>query len=227
MKQSLVTALLIACVASGCSKSSTRPMLPPVQVAVATTPVAALQALGLALDARDTTAYRELFTTDYVFRLDPRDPAFFEWPGPVLTRSDELIAAAHMFRVGNQTVAAANRIEVTWLDSLIAFPDGRPGKTSPYHAMIATRGRILADLGDAILDISDPQVFYLVRGDSAQIPPELGVAADSTRWFIERWEDYALASPAAWEHARNARPAQTTPGSRKLWGSLKKLYLPD
>lgn len=227
MKRLLVTALFLACVAAGCSKTPMRPVVPPAHAAVATTPVGAVQALGLACEARDTTAYRALFTVDYVFRLDPFDPSFYEYPGSELTRADELILAAHMFHLGNHTVAAASRIEVAWLDSLIESPDDRPGKTSPYHAMISTRGRILADLGDAIFDASDPQVFYLVRGDSALVPPGLGLAADSTRWFIERWEDYSLAPPAAWERTRDTRPMQTTPGGRKLWGSLKKLYLPD
>ena len=44
----------------------------------------------------------------------------------------------------------------------------------------------------AITIVNGNTTFYLVRGDSAQIPPDLkarGFVPDATRWYIERYED--------------------------------------
>jgi hypothetical protein len=51
------------------------------------------------------------------------------------------------------------------------------------------------DEGNA-LEVTGFALFYVVRGDSAAIPPELysrGFRPDSLRWWIERWEDETLA----------------------------------
>ena len=62
--------------------------------------------------------------------------------------------------------------------------------------------------------------FYLVRGDSAQIPPDLqarGLRPDRSRWWIERWEDETLRVPG--------RPGMATmPGRSITFGELKMLY---
>ena len=31
--------------------------------------------------------------------------------------------------------------------------------------------------------------FFLVRGDSAGVPADVSAPHDSTRWYVERWED--------------------------------------
>ena len=90
------------------------------------------------------------------------------------------------------------------------------------------------------LTITDPNkvtlvsgfaTFYLTRGDVAAIPDELkdrGFGPDSTRWYIERWEDdtanpqtggRALAAPVA--------PARATPALdefHRTWGGVKVTY---
>jgi len=75
--------------------------------------------------------------------------------------------------------------------------------------------------------------FYLARGDVAAIPQELldqGFHPDSTRWYIEKWEDdtansqtgggsRAVRAPAA--------PARAVPAYDTFyatWGSVKVIY---
>jgi len=58
--------------------------------------------------------------------------------------------------------------------------------------------------------------FHLVRGDSALLPQELldrGARRDSTRWYVERWDDETVG------------PAATLPARNLTWGRLKLLYL--
>jgi hypothetical protein len=63
--------------------------------------------------------------------------------------------------------------------------------------------------------------FFCVRGDSVAIPPELasaGVGPDSTRWWIERWED---ATTTATEPGMHPAPARTT-----TFTALKHQFMP-
>jgi hypothetical protein len=66
--------------------------------------------------------------------------------------------------------------------------------------------------------------LYFVRGDSACIPQELrdrGYEPDSTRWWIEHWEEFVVASGAP-SAPRVARPPPLRPVTL---GALKALYL--
>jgi hypothetical protein len=51
------------------------------------------------------------------------------------------------------------------------------------------------DSGNSV-EVTGNALFFLTRGDSAQIPPELiarGLRPDSTRWWMDRMEDETLA----------------------------------
>ena len=75
--------------------------------------------------------------------------------------------------------------------------------------------------------------FYLARGDVALIPDELkakGFGPDSTRWYIERWEDDTANNPtgggsalAAPRSPARARPAASA-DDRESWGEVKLTY---
>jgi len=59
--------------------------------------------------------------------------------------------------------------------------------------------------------------FFMVRGDSALIPADLaarGFRPDSTRWYIERWEDDTFQEVGA----------RAMPTSTATWGTIKVLY---
>ena len=59
----------------------------------------------------------------------------------------------------------------------------------------------------------------MVRGDSAAIPAELGFGPDSTRWYIERWEDETLSSGSRTLPVAAPQPARNT-----TWGMILTLY---
>lgn len=70
--------------------------------------------------------------------------------------------------------------------------------------------------------------FFLVRGDSAQIPADLlsrGALPDSTRWYLERHEDETAQTGSVLTAARSPRLA-AQPVKSTSWGAVKALYLP-
>ena len=56
--------------------------------------------------------------------------------------------------------------------------------------------------------------FFVVRGDSALIPQELGFKPDSNRWYIDQWRDETLGGPAAGPGPGRRRAACERPGPR-------------
>jgi hypothetical protein len=59
----------------------------------------------------------------------------------------------------------------------------------PWHQQIVAGVHLRIDTGEQEFNVEGLATFYLVRGDSALIPTDTGLRADSTRWWIERWED--------------------------------------
>src|SRR5262249_23904018 len=110
---------------------------------------------------------------------------------------------------------------LTFDRTFILEPDSRPGKTFPWHQEIKRNVVLSVDNGDQNFRITGAARFYIVRGDSALIPPELvqrGFHADPNRWWIERWEAEPL------DTSGTAPADSPTPTKTSTWGSLKALY---
>jgi hypothetical protein len=67
--------------------------------------------------------------------------------------------------------------------------------------------------------------FFLVRGDSVAIPPELNTrfGQDSTRWWIERWEDETQGGDAATRSRGDALAATGRAGTPLPRGTVGAL----
>jgi hypothetical protein len=154
---------------------------------------------------RDPSLYSEIFTDDYRFQFAANDSAGNAYRDSPWIREYELSSAQHMFTGGADRPPASD-ISITIDKLLVGLPDPRPGKNPKWHKSVRTH----VDLKITIEENGSPSVssvqgyalFYVVRGDSAVIPPELaaqGFKPDSTRWWIERWEDESIgnASPQA------------------------------
>jgi hypothetical protein len=167
-----------------------------------TSPVQALLLLEWCWDHRRVDRYRELFTDNYRGTcLDPTEPD--------VTRDEELDAAQRLF-------VRTNLIQFDFAGALVALPDPRPGKTDPWHKQVSVITRVGVTTRAQTRWVIDDVAFYLVRGDSALIPPDLidrGIGPDPSRWFIERWEDRGQPAPAV-------RPG--IPGTRISWCELKR-----
>jgi hypothetical protein len=231
--------LLIAGLVGGCWNPFS-PLIAPVN-GVSTPPPAPSSAPGVlrlfewCYNNKASAEYREIFSDDYRFFFSPVDSAGADYRSTPWTREDELISTTQLFE-GGSTEAAATSISLTLDKNFFVFPDPRYVATDlrgRWHKNIRTQVvlNIRTSDGNAI-DISGAANFYFVRGDSALIPEELrlrGFGPDSTRWYIQRWDDEtAQAGPGGTIASLPARrsPARfsTTLDLVASWGAVKSFY---
>jgi len=224
----VLSCALLFLAGAGCSQRASR-VVAPEPTAPAPEPNSpgnALQLLRYDWEHRAPGPYGLLFTEDYVFVFSERDSAGKPFLSKPWGREDELASAEHMFVTGTATDPPASSI---WLDypfPLITYPDDRDGKDARWHKQIRAQVLLRFNRGDSGFEVKGAELFYLVRGDSALIPPELrdqGFGPDSSRWWIERWVDESLQdqSPAP---ARLAPPAAAQPTRAWSLGAIKALY---
>jgi len=202
----------------GCGEDTT-PTAPsssePAPAAVS--PAAALRRLEWIFNHRSVDVYRTLLSADFVFVCSPTDSAGAAW-----TRDDELQFANHLF-LGGGGLAPATRIQLTLDKNFFVFPDPTCpwDPTGRWHRNVQSILSLVIALDEgSAYELQGHTNFYLVRGDSAAIavdPRAPGVVADSTTWFLRRWDD-----ETATEGGSPLRAAQPT--SNKTLCELKSLY---
>jgi len=186
-----------------------------------------------AYNNRDYTVYRTVFTDDYRFAFSALDTAGNRYRGDTWTRNDELASAQNLFN-------AASSITLQLDKSFAVFGDTRPGHGNPtYHKTIRTQVLLnIVTQDNSQINVQGKANFFLVRGDSAVIPLDLGLPPDSNRWYMDRWEDETAGALMSQALARlDARghvvvPART--GAKTglqdyfdaTWGWVKVIYHP-
>lgn len=215
-------AVLLASGALGCS--STKTVAPPADTGPAPdSPDNAVHRIEWTWNRLDPSAL-DLVTEDFVFAFAEGDSAGLPWPGSSWTRAVEVAALTRMF----DTTAAEPRVQslaITLDRAMVPLPDPRPGKNNRWHRTIRSHVDLTVRMHwRGVFDmqiVTGNALFFLVRGDSAAIPPELfarGVRPDSTRWWIERWEDETRS-----EGGGALRPQ---PASNVTLGMVKSMFLP-
>ena len=189
-----VALILAALGASSCSKDSSPTAPAPVDPApAANSPENALLRLQWAWVNRDPEVAEGLFTDDFVFVFSGTDSAGMAYRDAPWVREDELGCNQHMF-AGGASEPPATSITLDFDRVLRKSQDTRPGKRNKWHWRIETSVALTVRNVNQSFECNGRATFYFVRGDSAAIPPELvmqGVRPDSTRWWIERWEEEA------------------------------------
>lgn len=151
-------------------------------------------------DHRSITDYEEVFTDDFLFAFAATDSAGRSFQGAVLTRTDEIETARHLF-LGGGSSPPATSVSLQLDQSLFAEQDTRPGKRdTTYHREIVTSVVLRIDTDAESFQVTGDARFFVVRGDSALIPQDLvdrGFRPDPGRWYIERWEDETVGTPGA------------------------------
>jgi hypothetical protein len=92
---------------------------------------------------------------------------------------------------GSATEPSASSITLIFAGDLAVGPDLRPGMNPTWHQQVQIVNLTLTinKTDGSATRVNGGALFYVTRGDSAVIPPELGLRPDPTRWYINRWED--------------------------------------
>ena len=209
-------ALVAASLGSGCSDSSGPGAIPwallapkPPPAPTANSPQNAARLVEWCWTRLDTTSYRTVFADDYLFVFAALDPYGNAYRDTAWTRTDERISFHHLVAGGEASQPRATFATCIFDRNFRVSNDPRPGKTSPWHELIRTSITLHVTTEVDEQSITGYANFFLVRGDSAAV----GVR-DSTRWYVERWEDDTFSDLGA----------RTMPTKKATWGSLKVLY---
>ncbi len=185
---------------------------------------------------RAIAEYKELFTDDYRFVFSPLDSSGAQYRDTPWTREDEVTSTSNLFLGGDPTQPAAASILLALDPNFQVRNDVRPGKNPRWHKTIRTTVTLtINDVVGGVTNVTGFSRFFLCRGDSALIPRELidrGFGPDSTRWYIERWEDetaqpgYLVSGvPASISSMRGSvSSAEAQPSVSLTWGTVKAHY---
>jgi len=222
---------LISGALPGCTTQIVLPPAPEPDVAPApATPVDALRRLDWSWSHRDAEPVRDLFACDYEFVFAPDDPAGARFRDRPWTRPDEMAFARHLLETGSATAQAAIYVALDMENAPLAQPDDRPGKDPRWHRRVETPFVAVVETPGRQFRVLGFERFYFVRGDSACIPQELrdqGYGPDSTRWWIERWEENYIvaATVAAARSGAGAHSSRALAERPVTLGAVKALYL--
>ena len=152
----------------------------------------AITRFAQAWNDRSLDEYRRLLTSDFRFDFAPGDSvgALF---GGSWSRDDELLTVGRMFSGGNGAVPPASSVDLKFLENPLVGTSYTPGHGYPWHAQVLIPRLSLDVTAGGVTQRAEGQAFFsLVRGDSAQLSPDvlaLGVHPDSTQWFVDGWRD--------------------------------------
>ncbi len=224
MRRALPRALAVALLAAGsfgCSKDKhvTQPPAPTQPVAVS--PDSAIGIFELGWNDRAPGSFTGLFAADFQFVFAPGDSAGNLFRYRPVDRGLMLNILRNLF-VGGGSEPPANDVHLTLGPALTVMDDPRPGKDPGWHK--AVRATVDLSVRTPLYDyvIMGDALFFVVRGDSALIPADLGVGPDSHRWYIDQWNDGTYEEIVI--PAPRARASFSPPVERISWGKLLSLY---
>ena len=196
------------------------------------TPAATIERFEWGYERQDEGLYGSVLTGDFRFAFSPQDdPAFANEFGDDWAKSDEVAAATTLFDGGQNriglTLTQAQTILLT-LDDMAPVGDASAGRDSNLYKVLDTTLRLdvrsptqvpIADIGRAM---PNTHRMFLVRGDAAD-SLNAGQRADSTRWYIWKWQE----NSAIADDTLSTEP--TLPNAPAVersftWGDLKGQY---
>lgn len=216
--------------APGCARNEIPPPTQPGPLdgmPAASSPEGAVNAFRWCNENLSTEGYRLLFTADFRFAFATLDTNGNVFRGDAWVREHELGYFGHLVNGGAADQPAASLLTLVLDRSFRVQNDTRTGKYDPERRKtITTQVNLTIQTVDGVaVNVNGKATFFLVRGDSARVPEDLGLGADPNRWYIERWEDQTFAPTGSiWARSSAARPLHAQPSKNATWGSIKALY---
>ena len=153
----------------------------------------AVEAFASAWRNRDPIACRDLLADNFRFIFAPWDTAGDDLPGRGWNRDEELLVVGRIFGAGFGDQPPAPTVGLTFEETPIV--GHAPDRSYPWHLQVLVPRLTLSVLR---FEPKGAALFSLVRGDSVHLPQDLidlGVRPDSTRWYIEGWQDWTGDAP--------------------------------
>jgi hypothetical protein len=220
--------VLLALAGCGSDDNPTRPVPPadglPAGTPAADTPAHFAQRLEATWESQVETEYAKLLTDDFHFRFSvSSDPLLVGAYGNNWKRAEEIDALTHLFHgfanAASDTIPGASTIDITMTGVQYVNDLEHSDSTAQYKKVVITSFdatiQVPAASEPVVYQISSRQELYLVRGDAAALPA--GAVADSTRWYVRRWDDLSVGSLARKGPITHAARAASL-------GSMKALY---
>lgn len=172
--------------------------VPPGDGPQADSPVHLVQRLERNWEFMDLPEYRKLLAEDFHFRFSPLSDPLLVDQYPNWDVVDETASARHLFEgftnTAGELIPAATQIQLTLVGIAVEDDSAHADSTAHYRkVVVANMDGTIEFPGQpepVIYSLSSRQEFLVVRGDAAVLAA--GVAADSTRWYLRRWEDLSV-----------------------------------
>jgi len=196
---------LVLVVAAGLGAScATRTVAPPASETApsANSPANALRRFEWAMNHKDADMIRGLLADHLVLVSAGLDSAGNPSRGPYHDRTWLCTALAAL-------VDTAASVRLLLDQDLFTVPDSRPGHDPKWHQQVRSALDLTVDGPAGRFEVTGNLLLFVTRGDSAEIPLdqlERGARPDSTRWWLDRFEDEtlgAMALPAATEPSQS------------------------
>jgi len=173
-------------------------ILPPPGVPQSDSPIHLVQQLERTWESQDLPNYGELLTEDFRFRFSPLSDPLLVDRYPNWGLDDEVESTKHLFEgfvnSSGESMPAATRIDLTLTGIAVEDDSTHADSTAQYRKVVVANMsgtiEVPGQPDPVIYSLSSRQEFLVVRGDAAVLAA--GVAADSTRWYVRRWDDLSV-----------------------------------
>jgi len=224
-----IASWLVLFVLAGCGggDKSTKPIVPsdglPAGTPAANSQAHLTQRLEATLESMVEAEYAKLLADDFRYRFSVANDPLLVDQYPNWGRTDEIAALTHLFNGFTNT----NHDVIPGAGSIHLSLNGVEYQADPSHEdSTAQYGRVIITSLDGQIEVpavSEPIVFaissrhelFVVRGDAAVLPA--GILADSTRWYLRRWDDLATPIGYSKKPVLNSAQAISFGSIRALW----------
>jgi hypothetical protein len=222
----ITTALVLAAALFGAACARQNPVAPGAPAPAgpaANSATSVVQRFAWAWANRDTAAYSALLTDDFAFQFATGDSAGVPFRDQPWGFEFEEEAVGHLLRGGSDRTPASD-VQLAIDNLLVAVSDPRSGRVWPWHRSVRTHIDLKITVDDngspSVSSVQGYALFYVVRADSAVLSPARAAhgGRDSTRWYIQRWEDESIVGPGT-------PGLHVNPTHQPTWGAIKATFL--